>query len=253
MYNNWVYAFAFLPKALLMLVIISLIARNLWREFPFFLSYAIFQVLETITFVTLERTVTYTHYFWTFYALEAIGTVPAFLVINEIFTCALRPYSALKKLSRVLFLWAFVVILLVAIATAIYAPGNDPGKILAAIITLKRTISLVEVGLLVFLCLFIRAFAIPWRHYLFGLTIGFALYRVAELVIMAARAHWGPSLNHFWEWGLVGAYNFTVIVWVSYFVLPRSREIALRNIPGSQLQQWNDALREVLSNAGVAR
>lgn len=253
MYNNWVYAFVLLPKALLMLVIISLIARNLWKEFPFFLSYAIFQVLETIAVLTIQRSVTYRHYFWTFWALEAIGAITAFLVINEIFACALRPYSALKTLSRVLFQWAFVVILLVAIATAIYAPGNDPSRILAGMLVLKRTIGFIQVGLLTFLCIFIRAFAIPWRHYLFGLTVGFTLYRVAELAIEAARTHWGPSLNHFRDWGLIGAYNFTVIVWVSYFVLPHSREIALRYIPGSQLQQWNDALREVFSNAGVTR
>jgi|SRR5262249_4950288 len=245
MYNNWVYAFTLLPKALLMLVIIALIARNLWREFPFFLSYAIFQVIETITFVVLRPRVTYGHYFWTYWALEAVGAVTAFLVINEIFSCALRPYSALKTLSRVLFQWAFVVILLVAIVTAIYAPGNDPSRIVAGMLVLRRTIGFVQVGLLIFLCLFIRAFAIPWRHYLFGLTVGFALYRAAELLITAARAHWGASLNQMNAWGVVGAYNFTVVLWVSYFVFPRSEEVSIKYIPGSQLQQWNDALRGV--------
>src|SRR5689334_2262344 len=167
MYNNWLYAFALLPKALLMLVIMALIARNLWKEFPFFLSYAIFQVLETITLVVLRPLIIYGHYFWTFWALEAIGSITAFLVIYEIFACALRPYSALKRLSGVLFQWAFVVILLVAIVTAIYAPGNDPSRIVAGMFVLRRTVSIIEVGLLAFLCLFIRAFAIPWRHYLF--------------------------------------------------------------------------------------
>src|SRR5215472_14871199 len=226
MYNKWFYAFWLLPKALLMLVIVALIARNLWKEFPFFLSYSVFQVLETIAILIFQPRLVYTHYFWMYWTMEAIGTVTAFLVINEIFTCALRPYSALKRLSRVLFQWAFVVILLVAIATAVYAPGNDPGRILAGMITLQRTTSIVEVGLLAFLCLFIRAFAIPWRHYLFGLTAGFALYRVAELCIMAVRAHWGVGLNHFRDWGLIGAYNFTVVVWVAYFVLPHSREVS---------------------------
>src|SRR5947207_8513546 len=171
MYNNWVYAFALLPKALLMLIIIALIARNLWKEFPFFLSYAIFQVLQTIALLVLHPRITYGRYFWIYWATEAIGAVTAFLVINEIFACALRPYSALKRLSKVLFQWAFVLILLVAIVTAVYAPGNDPSRIVAGMLVLRRTIGFVEVGLLAFLCLFIRAFAIPWRHYLFGLTI----------------------------------------------------------------------------------
>ena len=245
MNNSWLYGFWLLPKALLMLIIIALIARNLWKEFPFFLSYAIFQILETIAMLVLRPRIAYGHYFWVYWTMEAIGAVTAFLVINEIFSCALRPYTALKRLSRVLFQWAFVVILLVAIATAIYAPGNDPDRIVAGMFILRRTTSFVEVGLLAFLCLFIRAFAIPWRHYLFGLTIGFALYRAAELLVTAARAHWGASLNHMNDWGLVGAYNFTVIVWVSYFVLPRSQEASIYYVPGSQLQQWNDALRGV--------
>jgi len=245
MYNKWVYAFWALPKALLMLVIIAIIVRNLWKEFPFFLSYAIFQVLQTTALIVLEPRITYGHYFWTYWATEAIGAVTAFLVINEIFACALRPYSALKRLSRVLFQWAFVVILLVAIVTAIYAPGNDPSRIVAGMFVLRRTIGFVQVGLLVFLCLFIRAFAIPWRHYLFGLTIGFAVYRAAELFITAARVHWGASLNHLNDWGLIGTYNFTVLLWVSYFVLPRSEEVSINYVTGSQLQQWNDALRGV--------
>ena len=245
MYNKWFYAFWLLPKVLLMLVIIALIARNLWKEFPFFLSYAMFQVMETTTIFVLRPRITYFHYFWIYWAMEAVGSVTAFLVINEIFSCALRPYSALIRLSRVLFQWAFVVIVLVALATALYSPGNDPDRILAGLLILRRTISIVQVGLLVFLCLFIRAFAIPWRHYLFGLTVGFALYRIAELVITAARAHWGASLNQMKDWGTIGAYNFTVLLWVAYFVLPHSREVSIRHVPGSQLQQWNDALRGV--------
>src|SRR5215472_15601003 len=189
MYNKWFYAFWLLPKALLMLVIVALIARNLWKEFPFFLSYSVFQVLETIAILIFQPRLVYTHYFWMYWTMEAIGAVTAFLVINEIFACALRPYSALKRLSRVLFQWAFVVILLVAIVTAIYAPGNDPSRIVAGMFVLRRTIGFVQVGLLVFLCIFIRAFAIPCRHYLFCLTVGFALYRADELFITSSRVH----------------------------------------------------------------
>src|SRR5438045_3768536 len=180
MNHNWFYAFWLIPKVLLMLVIIALIARNLWKEFPFFLSYAIFQVLETIAIVLIKPRIAYSHYFWIYWGMEAVGVVTAFFVINEIFTCALKPYTALKRLSKVLFQWAFVVVLLVAIATVVYAPGNDSSRIVAGMLTLRRTTSIIEVGLLAFLCLFIRAFAIPWRHYLFGLTIGFAVYRFAE-------------------------------------------------------------------------
>jgi hypothetical protein len=174
-----------------------------------------------------------------------IGAVTAFLVINEIFACALRPYSALKRLSRVLFQWAFVIVLLVAIATAVYAPGDEPSRIVTGMLVLRRTIGFVEVGLLAFLCLFIRAFAIPLRHYLFGLTIGLAVYRAAELFITAARVHWGASLDQFNAWGVIGAYNFTVVLWVVYFVFPHSQEVSIKYVPGSQLEQWNDALRGV--------
>ena len=116
---------------------------------------------------------------------------------------------------------------------------------MAGLLTLKRTVTIVQVGLLVFLCLFVRAFAIPWRHYLFGMTVGFALYRMAELAITAARTHWGAGFNHVNEWGVIGAYNFTVILWVAYFVLPRSREVSMQYATGRQLQQWNDAFRGV--------
>lgn len=246
MIDKWFYIFWLAPKVLLMFVIVALVMRNLWREFPYFLSYMIFQLLETVLILILRHRIAYPSYFYFFWFMEAVGVVSVFLVINEIFRSATKPYTALQRLSKVLFQWALIVILMVAIAITIYAPPmNDPSRLIASIITIKRIISIIEVGLLAFLFLFIRAFAIPWRKCIFGITLGFVLYGSAELAMFAARIHWGGSVDNVLNWSLILVNNCTVTLWVAYFVFPRSEQVSLTPVPGNQLQQWNEALREI--------
>jgi hypothetical protein len=110
--------------------------------------------------------------------------------------------------------------------------------------------SIIQMGLLFFLFLFVRVFAIPWRHYLFGITLGFALYGTLESGSFVVRT-WGIASNEIVNWGLRTADFCATIVWVAYFGLPRQQRVQLRTEPVSPLREWNDALREVLSNSGV--
>ena len=93
--------------------------------------------------------------------------------------------------------------------------------------------------------LFIRAFAIPWRKCIFAIAVGFILYGSVELVMFAARVHWGGSVDNLLNWSVILVNNFTVMLWVAYFVFPRAEQVSLTPIPDNQLQQWNDALRGV--------
>lgn len=239
----------------MVLVLIAMIRRKMWTEFPFFFSYLIFMLIRTIVLLIVYRALIahrtpYATYFWSFWTAETLEVIAKFFIIYEIFVYALKPYSSLSRLIRVLFVWSFVVLLAVAFITAAAVPVNDRSRWVQTVFTLERTVAAIQIGLLAFLFLFIRVFAIPWKHYLFGIALGLALYGTLDFAALAIRT-WGPMFNDLWNWTIRIADGVGAVVWVVYFVLPQKERVPLETKPVSPLREWNAALREILSNAGV--
>jgi hypothetical protein len=237
------------------LVLIAMVRRKMWTEFPFFFSYLIFMLLRTIVLVMVYRALVahrtpYATYFWSFWTAETLEVIAKFFIIYEIFVYALRPYSSLSRLIRVLFIWSFVVLVAVAFITAAAVPVNDRSPVVQTVFTLKRTVAAIQIGLLAFLFLFIKIFAIHWKHYLFGIALGLALYGTLDFGAMAIRT-WGPAFTDLVNWTTRIADGVGAVVWVIYFVLPQKQSVPLETKPVSPLREWNATLREILSNAGV--
>jgi hypothetical protein len=244
-----------LPRGLMLLVLVAMIRRKMWTEFPLFFSYLIFMMVRTIVLLIVYRALAahrtpYPTYFWSFWTFETLEVITKFFIIYEIFVYALKPYSSLSRLIRILFLWSFLVLLAVAFVTAAAFPVNDRSHLFQTIFTLKRTMAMIQIGLLAFLFLFIKIFAIPWKHYLFGIALGFALYGTLDFAAVSIRT-WGPVFNDVWNWTIRIADGVGAVVWVVYFVLPQKERVPLETKSVSPLREWNAALREVLSNAGV--
>ena len=249
------YIMWLLPRGLMVLVLIAMIRRRMWAEFPMFFSYLIFMLVRTIVLLIAYRAMgahrtPYATYFWSFWTAEALELIAKFFILYEIFVYALKPYSSLSRLIRVLFVWSFAVLLVVAFITAAAVPVNDRSPLLQTIFTLKRTMAAIQIGLLAFLFLFIKVFAIPWKHYLFGIALGLALYGTLDFAAVAIRT-WGPGFNNLWNWATRITDGVGAVVWVVYFVLPQNERVPLETRPVSPLREWNAALRDILHNAGV--
>lgn len=239
----------------MLLVLIGMFRKKMWTEFPFFFSYLIFMMVRTSVLLTVYLALVthrthYPTYFWSYWACETLEVIAKFFVIYEIFVYALKPYASLSRLIRILFVWSFLILLVVASIAAAAFPVNDRSHIIQTVLTLKRTMATVQIGLLAFLFLFVKVFAIPWKHYLFGIALGFALYGTLDFGAVTIRT-WGPVFNDLWNWTTRIADGIGAVVWVVYFVLPQKERVSLETKPVSPLREWNAALREVLSNAGV--
>lgn len=235
-------------------VVAAIIRRRLWREFPLFLSFLIFQISRTGVLFSLRNSPL--HYTYVYWITEAIEAPIMFSVIYEIFACALKPYPSLARLTRVLFFWALILLVLIAFGTASASPVNNQNvnskhELAQFLYTLKRSISVIQVGLLALLFLFVKTFAIPWRHYLMGIMLGCAFLGSVDLITWLVRVHWGEGIADITNW-LVGiTQNCVTFVWISYFVLPRKQPVSVRAVPVSPLREWNDSLREILAMRGI--
>src|SRR5437868_4902662 len=161
--------------------------RKLHRKFPVFFSYIISQIVIFCVVFPVYRLGNYTWFFYVYWIGTAVGVVLGFKVIHEIFLDVFRPYHTLKDLVTVLFRWAGLVMLLVAIVVALSHPASPQAPLVQAILTSQRCVRVIQCGLVLFLLVFSKYLGVSWRQHSFGIALGFRAYAGVELAIVALK------------------------------------------------------------------
>src|SRR5208337_2734818 len=221
-------------------VLVALFRRGFYKEYPYFFSYSVLQVLSTGWLLLAQHSVSL--YFYGYWISFAIGVVISFAVLQEIFKEAFRPYEALRDLSVILFRWSLLVLVLVggmwAIST-IHAQGR--GSITDIVLLADRSVRLMQCGLVFFLLLFSEYLGISRRHVLFGIALGFGLYASVNMLVATGMSH--PSILHASVLRRINcaAYDLATLIWLGYSLLAPSRSTALAAI---RSPEWNSALED---------
>src|SRR5208337_1730459 len=105
-------------------------------------------------------------YFAPFWLGEAVNAVLGFKVIHEIFLDVFRPYHTLKDLGTLVFKWAGMVMLLVAVVVA-FSNSSGENPLVHALNTLQRSILVVQLGLILFLLVFSRFLGVSRKQFSF--------------------------------------------------------------------------------------
>jgi hypothetical protein len=212
--------------------------RKLLRTYSYFFTYLL---AEALLFGPLFFTRNQEYYYEIYWVTAAVGIGLGFRVILEVFMDALRPYHALRDFSAMLFRWAGAVVLLIAIAAAISGPRTGYGLITSALLSMERSVRVMQVGLVLFLLMFSRYLGVSRRHPSFGVALGFAVFAVAELALLGFHA--GEldltTINFF----NMGAYNGALVIWLMYLFRNDRRPQAMENL--LQSQRWNMSLGEL--------
>jgi hypothetical protein len=165
-----------------------------------------------------------------------------FKVIHEIFLDVCRPYHTLKDLGTMLFRWAGLVMLLVAIVVAVSNPTSPQAPLIQAILTTQRCVRVMQCGLVLFLLVFSKYLGVSWRQQSFGIALGFGAYAGVELGIVALRM--GQLINQFTVDVInMSAYNCALAVWFFYIVSKNpAREISANLL---RPQRWEQSLTDL--------
>ncbi len=240
------YGLWMLAPLLQMLLAVVMVRRKLRAEFPLFFSYTIFQVLSFILqFVAYQRS--RLEYFYVYWVTGALGVGLALCVIYEIFSSVFRPYESLRDLGSTLFRWAALVMVLVAAVMAINGGQSVPNQIMAGILTMERSVRIMQCGLVLFLFLFARSLGLTTRNHLFGIAIGFGIYAAVELIYVSLLAVGVPS-SHLLRVLKSSSYDVAVLTWVGYML---SHEPARRPALYPVAERWNYALSGAQSTAAA--
>ncbi len=162
--------------------------RSLHRRFPSMASYLALHVASTPVLLLLLYfqsqpwgKVFYAVYFFGFYGVYIASAVLLFFVSMEVFRSALSAFSGLMKFGLVIFRWAVLASVLVTFSTITY---SHRGVMVIPDIAfgLMRSVSILELCVLAFLCLSMNALRLPVRDMAFGIAFGFGLLSANDLV-----------------------------------------------------------------------
>jgi hypothetical protein len=164
-------------------VLIFLRKRGLATEFPIFYGYLIFQIVTDILLLTIER-LSYTVYYYTYWATTALGVLFTFALIDELFRIAFRNFTAVRNLGSYIFRWGVLLLLFAAFATAAGFPHTDGRYGISGVVLMSDRVARAMLCLMAMLLLLgARNLYIPIRSTLFGIALGFFIYMFGKVVL----------------------------------------------------------------------
>jgi hypothetical protein len=222
-------------------VAVALWRRKLYQRFPVFFIYILAQIAIFAVTFPVWRAGNYEWFFWSYWLGAVVSAILGFKVIHEVFLDVFRPYHTLKDLGTVVFRWAGVVMLMVSAVVAL-SNSSDHSWVVHGVITLQRSVRLVQTGLILFLLLLSRYLGVSRRQQSFGIALGFGLFASVELVIVALAS--GGFLQ---ESGLgvvnMMTYNLAILTWLGYSLASKVvRETAANRL---QTQRWEQGLADL--------
>jgi hypothetical protein len=201
-------------------VAVAIFRRRLYQDYPLFFSYVVLELIRTIMLAAIRPH--HPPYFYAYWISECLVALFGFLVVEEVFRKAFERRLGLQKLGTALFRYSLLALIVTAVAAAVMAPGTESDKLFAGILILKRTQSLVRVGLVVCLFLFVFLLGLPWGNYSVGIALGFAVHGVVESAAMIARSHYGSKFDGILVWSIMSVAVSERLIWVGYFLSPQA-------------------------------
>lgn len=244
MSTPWIYNAFILVTAVAQAAIVAiLIKRNKRVDFPVFFWYNALAVTGALSlFLADAAKVTVAQYFYLYWIVNALLMLVEFAVMYEIFVKALKPYSGLIDLGKMLFLWAGAFLLLASALTAAATADSKIAKCVAAVSLLERGLRLMQCGLLLLFFLFERRLGLAWRSHTVSIGLGLGLSAAFSLSSSYLHTRFAP-----WSYTL-DLLNFTqylavVTFWaVCFYVREPERNNVLDSPSKLIFQRWNDVL-----------
>ena len=180
----------------------------------------------------------YPVYFYGYYAVYIASAVLLFFVCLEVFRTALSGFSGLMRFGIVIFRWAAVVSVILSLTTISFA---HRGVMVIADFGfgLMRSVSLLELCLLAFLCLAMSALQMPARDKAFGIALGFGVLAASDFILSAFEKS-NSSLNEPFQFVSQALVLLALGVWVTYAALPEPVRKPVVVAANSTIYRWNE-------------
>lgn len=220
-----------------------LLVKRTWHKYPMFTAYIFFNLFEAAATLSVYRMHAY---FYTFWICEAIGIFLGLAVVREIFTNIFAPHAALRKLATLIFRIAVVALILLACG-ALHEQSANARSFARVVMVATDATRIIELGLVMFLFLSSSAFGLHWRQNEFGIALGLGTCAAVELINVTLMTHLSPAAGQVLSLVHSFSINFSLLIWLGYLLAPPERATTIVNVPKAQLEQWNQAVMELIN------
>lgn len=191
----------------------------------------------------------YEVYFYTYWISFGVQAFLMLRVLHEMFRHAVRSIPGVQKLGRPIFFWAIAVSAILAAASGITSHSGAIGLLLSSAQVLMRSQSILALCMLTFLAFASHTLGVSFRSRIFGVTFGFGLMAVSDLVISAFFAN-QPNLASTVNIIHEAVYLSAVALWAGYFLQPEPARKLVAMPVTSPLMRWNEIAQTLGNPAG---
>jgi hypothetical protein len=230
-------------------ILIGMHKRRLTREFRVFFAYTVFTLCLGVLDFFLINSFGFRsqEYFIAYWLGFAVHIVLMFFVIQEVYAKVLYRYKGLRALSSMIFRWAFMLLVVLAIANGITAPPATHSWLYNDILKVDQFARIVEFGLIVLLFAFARTLALGWRDCSFGIAVGICFYCSTQLAVMSLRTHYGDEVALLVAFLTPILSIITLGLWTAYMYRAEHKLAGFGTIDNPQLEEWNRAVLQFLN------
>jgi hypothetical protein len=187
-------------------------------------------------------------YFFSFWVVYVASATLLYFICVEIFRAALAWLPGLLKLGIVIFRWAAVVSLIVTFSSASFVHRGV--MVLPDIgIGLMRSVGLLELCLLAFLCLSMNALRLSVRDLAFGFALGFGTMASNDFMFSLLTGRFA-SLTTPLQFGYEGLILFSLGTWIVYCIAPEPARMPVVMPVNSTIYRWNE-IASALGHTGT--
>src|ERR1035437_9798264 len=177
-------------------------------------------------------------YFYTYWTVYIASAVLLFFICTEVFRSALSAFPGLTKFGIVIFRWAVLASVIVSFSTISF-PHRGVLLIPSVAYGLMRSVSIVELCLLGFLCLGMNALRFSVRDMAFGIALGFGLLSANDFVVSLMISVYS-SLTAPIQLVSEAFLLFGLPIWLTSWALPEPVRLPLMVPANSTIFRWNE-------------
>jgi hypothetical protein len=191
----------------------------------------------------------YPVYFYSYFAVYIGSAITLFFVCMEIFRSVLSAFSGLVRFGAVIFRWAALASIIVSLSTVSFA---HRGILVIPDIAfgLMRSVSVLELCLLGFVCLAMNALQLSVRDMAFGFALGFGMLATNDFISSSLASRYvtlTAPLQFFYE----SAVLLVLGIWVGYAASPQHARRPVVVAANSTIYRWNE-IASALGHKGTS-
>jgi len=228
-------------------VAILMIYRRLVKRFPVFWGYTAFHVVLFAVLYSASR-ISYRVYFNVYWGKEIVEMLLILLVIQELFSDVFGVYEGIRYVGRIVFRSAALLMMVVSILLA--KSGGTTSSLVERLVSLERSVHVLELGVLFVLFLTCRIMGIVWERFAFGIAAGMGLMLCGEAIAAALRATLGAAGNSLYGNLEPVCCALAMVMWAYYAGTADPQAQPTWSVPAAtQLAEWNHALEHFRSRS----